>query len=488
MTFKKHDEYKWFNLSDNIIVVNITDNDLPARGQGFDEDSDTLLICPNKKLAKLSKECQKYPTPINGIKGVTTPRKNTMKDLAELDGMLQSNYIGKICNKAQIINSYMNEAIANELDQKIIDELFDASSKLSSLSQVEIDKAKKSFDNIKMAKELGKINHIEVELGDKKVTILDFVEGVVLKGKTTKEKKLIKSSIRNYIRKVKNDKHIHYNFVREYTDLKIAPVKMIVPNFFDVVAEDNTYRSFRTFKTPMDYLQQILDEEIVNKTRDDKGTTKDKKTKKNNQKPPKFRDLLVKDKSLDCKSNVSQKDDIFKIIEECGKTINGLKVKNKKDKNGNPIKLNKNAKKTIIRNAKEKALNDLIFTFNKTKQVERKINSATILQILREAFPTAEKKKEKTAENKKIKEQNESITDKDKKIKKVTTFSDYARLTLTLLYNAKIFETLRCFKNDTNEDEEILIRDFKGDINIFGEKYSLKTRKDLILKEESTAE
>jgi hypothetical protein len=136
----------------------------------------------------------------------------------------------------------------------------------------------------------------------------------------------------------------------------------------------------------------------------------------------------------------------------------------------------------------KKALNDLIFTFNKTKQVERKINSATILQILREAFPTAEKKKEKTAENKKIKEQNETITDKDKKIKKVTTFSDYARLTLTLLYNAKIFETLRCFKNDTNEDEEILIRDFKGDINIFGEKYSLKTRKDLILKEEKNVE
>ena len=443
MTFKKHDEYKWFNLNNNIIVVNINDNDLPNRGEGFDVDSDTLLITPNKILARRALDCQKYPTPICNVKAKKTVRHNSLKELAELDDMLSNNYIGKIINKSQILNSYMNDAIANGKDQKLIDKLYEMSSLCSSLSQIEIDKAKKTFDNIKMAKELAKINHVTVEIEGEPVNILRFIEEMEKDKKTGKDKKVN---------------------------------KMIVPEFFNYVAEDNTYRKFEgSFKTPMDYLQDIIDKGIKNKTRCDKGTTN--KTKDDN-KPLKFRDLLVKVNDLD-KANTSQKKDLFKIIDTAGKSINSLKIKNKVDKYGNPIKLSDKAKKTITKNIKAQAINDIVTTVNNGTEVSRKVNAGTILTILKDAFPTDTKKKKKKEINKKIKAKNELITDDKKKIKKVTTFSNYARLTLTLLYNAKLFETLKCFKAESNADEEILLKCWNGDINIFGTRYKLIKIKDI---------
>ncbi|WP_291566936.1 MULTISPECIES: hypothetical protein [unclassified Clostridium] len=266
---KWHEEYRYFNLTDNILIVNVSDNDLPDRGQGLDFDSDTLLLIPNKTVVEVAKRCLIYPTPINLVKGDSKKRFNTNKELAKLDYVLSNNFIGKIINKSQIINSYMWNCKHNGADEGLVNKLYDISSMLSSLSQIELDKAKKSFDNISMAKELQKINNIEYN-GEKLINILEELDE---KGNKIK--------------------------------------KMIVPNFFGYVAADNTYRDLTKFETSMDYLQEILDLE-----------KKSNRTYRKN-----IKDLLVKAKELEGVRNLTeQHENIFKIISKCGKKINSCNM------------------------------------------------------------------------------------------------------------------------------------------------------------------
>lgn len=210
---KHREEYKeWFNFTDNICVMNFYDNDAPDRLQGCDTDSDTALMIPNDTLCRKAKHCEeRFPTPINKVKGRSVPKKNNMNQLKRLDVVLGNNYIGKIVNMSQIINSYMNDAIYRNESKSVIDELYQASSKLSSLSQIEIDKSKKVFDNVNMAEELKKIRNIKA---------IRYVEGEDRFGAMVN--------------------------------------KMIVPSFFEMVSESNDYRVLQRFNTPMDVLQDVL--------------------------------------------------------------------------------------------------------------------------------------------------------------------------------------------------------------------------------------
>jgi len=213
----KRDEYKWFNFSKNICVINFYDNDAPDRLQGCDTDSDTVLLLPNKILSNYANMCEEnFPTPVNRVKGEVRLRKNNMNQLAELDVLLSENYIGRIINLSQIINSYLNHAIKNNYSNEIINKLYDESCKCSSLSQIEIDKSKKSFDNVNMPKELLKIKQCD---------------GVKF----------------------------------SYED---DNKKMVVPDFFNRISEFDEFRIFEKMDTPMDYLSDILifDKAIKTKT------------------------------------------------------------------------------------------------------------------------------------------------------------------------------------------------------------------------------
>ena len=267
-TNKYHLEYnKWFNLTDNICAINFFDNDAPDRLQGCDTDSDTFLLIPDNILSSKAYYCeQNFPTPINRVKGTNVPRKYNMIELQKLDVILSDNYIGKIVNMSQIINSYMNDAISKDEPEEIIDILYQASSKLSSLSQIEIDKSKKIFDNVNMNKELGKM---------RKIPYLEYVDEFDKYGKMVK--------------------------------------KMIVPSFFSMISDSNEYRVFKKFNTPLDYLQDVLVFEGSNR--------------KKGEKHLELIDLLVKSKDLDGRYQANSAKAIFSIIEFCGKRINGLKLK-----------------------------------------------------------------------------------------------------------------------------------------------------------------
>ncbi|WP_297419643.1 hypothetical protein [Clostridium sp.] len=263
----KHEEYKWFNFTDNVMAVNFYDNDMPDRLQGEDTDSDTNLIIPHSILVNKAKYCEEnFATPLNKVKGSSKPRKYNMIELQKLDVILSNNYIGKIVNMSQIINSYLNDAISKGESKEIIDELYQASSRLSSMSQIEIDKSKKVFDNISMSKELSKMRKI------------------------------------SYIK-----------YIKEKDKFDELVDKMIVPSFFSMISDSNEYRVFQKFNTPLDILQEVL---VFDNAKYQKGI-------KNKE----LIDLLVKTKEMDGIYQINSAKAIFNIIEKCGKKINGLKLK-----------------------------------------------------------------------------------------------------------------------------------------------------------------
>jgi hypothetical protein len=295
---KYHEEYEWFNFTDNIMAVNFYDNDMPDRLQGEDTDSDTNLLVPHPILVEKAKYCEKnFPTPVNKVKGTAVPRKNNMKELQKLDVVLSNNYIGKIVNMSQIINSYMNDAIFKGENKSIIDELYSASSRLSSMSQIEIDKSKKVFDNISMSKELSKMRSI------------------------------------SYIR-----------YINEVDKYGQECKKMIVPNFFNMISDSNDYRVFEKFNTPLDILQDVLTFEGGKRLRGSKNIE--------------MKDLLVQSKELEGIYQVNSANAILKIVVKSGKKINGLKLKtcslNEKAKKT----VEKKSKKEAIDKLKELKPND----------------------------------------------------------------------------------------------------------------------------------
>ena len=149
------EEYKYFNLSDNIVIVNAVGFGIQDRIQGCDYDSDTVLLTNNKLLVAKAKESTKYPTPVNRVTADKTKRYYNDKDMAEVDYAISVNLIGDIINTSQKLNSYYWDLKHNnsnakgkekEILDKDLDELYSLISLCSSLSQIEIDKAKKFYD------------------------------------------------------------------------------------------------------------------------------------------------------------------------------------------------------------------------------------------------------------------------------------------------------------------------------------------------------
>jgi len=426
---KKHDEYRWFNVNQYICIVNFFDNDLPARLQGCDTDSDQMLLFTNKILSDLAKQCEKqYPTPINCIEGDKVLKLNNNEVLAEIDNQLANNYIGRIINKSQIANSYMFDSLKAGKDKETINKYYNASSQLSSLSQIEIDRAKKNFENVSAIKAMRKINeifeyefykiideneiqireeeYIEIQKQNKIVKAIIAIEKLAKALETETEPKR-KEFLRKRLEKL-----------NEYVDtLDNIPEKLIetkkytiVPNFFQYIA-DCTYRKCRYFECSMDYLEDILDKKIK----------KPSPTKK-----VEMKDILVKQKDIEGTTNTKQIQKIYEIIEKCGKKLKGLDIN---------TDLNSKSKQAIKTSIKKEAIKQL---------KELKISSKTILTILRIAFKIT---KHKTCD-----------------------YSKYTMLTLNLLYNSHKFETLNCFLKKTDL-EEYLVKSKHGDIDIFNEKY-----------------
>lgn len=213
------EEYKYFNLSNNIVIVNAIGFGIQDRLQGCDYDSDTVLLTNNKILVSKAKESTKYPTPVNRVTADKTKRYYNNADMADVDYAISVNLIGDIINASQKLNSYYwdlkfnnKEAIGKEKEilDKELEELYGLISLCSSLSQIEIDKAKKFYD---------------IDMGE----ILDN----------------IKSS--KYVYRDTQKKEIKPYFFKYQGTAKTKKMR------------DNSKLVYKNLNTAMDYLEEIID-------------------------------------------------------------------------------------------------------------------------------------------------------------------------------------------------------------------------------------
>jgi hypothetical protein len=222
--------------------------------------------------------------------------------------------------------------------------------------------------------------------------------------------------------KIRQIKYLRY--IEEKDKFGQMAKKMIVPKFFSMISDFNEYRVFEKFDTPLDILQEVLVFENAKYKRRDQVKE--------------FKDLLIQAKDLEGRYQQNSADAIFKIVSDCGKRINGLKLKT--------CTLKEKAKKTVERKSKQEAIKNL---------KELNTNTSTILSILKQCFCDEEDKFE---------------------------FKKYSMLTLNLLFTAKKLQVLMCFKNNNISIDEVLVKiKDEYDYDIFGNKYQKMQRKELNL-------
>lgn len=448
-----HEEYKWFGYwkdgkpqFDFVAFVNSWDIDIMNRLQGCDWDVDTVFLTDNELLARKSLECQKWATPTNGIKGKMELKTYNMKSYAELDNYLGGSTmaIGKIVNKSAIFNAYMYDGMNKGKSQEYINACFEASSTLSSCSQIAIDMAKKSFLDAKgrplslnsIMNGLNKTSYINEENKEELILQYDY-------DMENTEDKSLKEVIEDYqkykadeqyIRKFKTninldqylDKYSLDNNSDEFkAKIPVHSLKMVVPYFFKFTAQDNSYRIPKKMECGMDYLEEILDEFDTKAMKVDKVELKD---------------LFEKQERLQ-KVNIDfEKINIVRhTVHDCNSILNKNYYSNIDDEK-------EGKRKSILRKgAKNKAIEQL-------KKI--KLNERTIHRILLRTFELDKTYKGEiiyvlNKEGKKIKYKN-SKTGKDEYLV-VKELYDIQSLTLTLLYNAYPQSFLKCFKENKLE-------------------------------------
>ncbi|MFR5642718.1 MAG: hypothetical protein ACLTK7_06095 [Clostridium paraputrificum] len=293
---KYRDEYKYFNLSNNIVIVNAVGFGIQDRLQGCDYDSDTVLLSNNNILVSKAKESIKYPTPVNRVSADKTKRYYNNSDMAEVDYAISVNLIGDIINTSQKLNSYYwdlkynnRNAIGKEKEilDKDLDELYSLISLCSSLSQIEIDKAKKFYD---------------IDMGE----ILDN----------------IKSS--KYVYRDTQKKEIKPYFFKYQGTAKTKKMR------------NNSKLVYKSLNTAMDYLEEIIDSIPRSKSSNNINICEllvEKNSRKSNRKQmqeikEKVKDLNEKIKHLMALEDMNKREKLL-IIEELKEDL-VEELKNKK--------------------------------------------------------------------------------------------------------------------------------------------------------------
>ena len=145
------DIWNYFDLDKNIVCVNAIGENIQQRLNGCDYDSDAMLITDDKLLVESAEKHKEYfKVPVCGIPSMS---KNG-QTLAELDHDTSENKIGEIVNLSQKLNSIIWNEIHHGAPVGKILEIYNDVCKLAVLSGLEIDKAKRSYDNVNVGKEL----------------------------------------------------------------------------------------------------------------------------------------------------------------------------------------------------------------------------------------------------------------------------------------------------------------------------------------------
>ena len=147
---KKYEEIdRYFNLTDEIVVVNAINENIQQKLNGADYDSDTMLLTNNKTIVtNVKKHYDEFKVPVCLAKSTNTTHKftkaNLYQELARIDIDISHNRIGEAVNLSQILNSvYWDKYNKGELDD--LETIYETICKLAVVSGMEIDKAKRSY-------------------------------------------------------------------------------------------------------------------------------------------------------------------------------------------------------------------------------------------------------------------------------------------------------------------------------------------------------
>ena len=143
--------WDYFDLGENIVCVNTIGENLQQRLNGCDYDSDTMLVTDDKLLVETAEKYKDFfKVPVCGIETVG----KTEQTLTGLDHDTSENKIGEIVNLSQKLNSIIWDKLNNGASEEEILPIYEDVCKLAVLSGLEIDKAKRTYDNISVGKEL----------------------------------------------------------------------------------------------------------------------------------------------------------------------------------------------------------------------------------------------------------------------------------------------------------------------------------------------
>ena len=147
----------YMNGTEEIVYINSINENILQQLAGCDFDSDSILLTDNDVLIRAAKRNNgKFKVAVCNVSGNKKPRRYTTEDQSDLDIKTSKNLIGDIINLAQELNTQIWDRLYKGEDYKNIEYLYFDTCKLSILSGIEIDKAKKEFI-INSAKELSKI-------------------------------------------------------------------------------------------------------------------------------------------------------------------------------------------------------------------------------------------------------------------------------------------------------------------------------------------
>lgn len=143
--------WNYFDLGENIVCVNAIGENIQQRLNGCDYDSDAMLITNDQLIVETAfKYKDKFGVPVCKIE--SSGNKNST--LWDLDYDTSENKIGDIVNLSQKLNSILWDKLNSGCEYESIQGIYEDICKLAVLSGIEIDKAKRAYDNIDATKEL----------------------------------------------------------------------------------------------------------------------------------------------------------------------------------------------------------------------------------------------------------------------------------------------------------------------------------------------
>lgn len=254
---------RYFNLTDNIIVVDATSDDLQTRNNSMDYDSDSMLISNHYILHEKAVICEKdFPTPMPDIHPDNNDYHYNEDDMAKVDYLISNNLIGKIVNLSCELNAiYWNEYWKHNKDEKLLKLIYKHISKLSAMSMLEIDKAKRLI-NVQMEDELTMTRNLKYK--GKEIFEKDFETfSTKLDDKQRKEV----SALKDTRKKIKNS-NLESLQKEEALDINNVLIEEITtesrkvkcrPLFMKFTTKSKDYK-FISLNCPMDWVEEIIED------------------------------------------------------------------------------------------------------------------------------------------------------------------------------------------------------------------------------------